>query len=156
MLYPAQYPNPRDPFYADERSSFLPSKAVTATSLTDPSLREIGGDQLVGAYAYLDASTRPQALCLMRALEAAEGAVAAGERSRDALLQRVRGEIEKAPKAELDYVELRDPDSLEPAPETLAAPTLLALAVRFPRGAGGDGENVRLIDNRVLLPQRKP
>jgi pantothenate synthetase len=86
----------------------------------------------------------------------AERAVAAGERSRDALLHLVHGEIGKAPQADLDYAELRDPDSLELAPETLAAPTLLALAVRFPRGEGRDGQNVRLIDNRVLLPQPKP
>ncbi len=89
----------------------------------------------------------------MRALTAAERAVAAGERSREALLQLVRGEIEKAPLADLDYAELRDPASLELAPETLTAPTLLALAVRFPRDGGQGGRNVRLIDNRVLLGQ---
>jgi pantoate--beta-alanine ligase len=121
-----------------------------------PTVREADGLALSSRNAHLDASTRRQALCLVRALEAAARAVAAGERSRDSLLHLVRGEIEKAPKADLDYAELRDPDSLEPAPETLVAPTLLALAVRFPRREGGDGRNVRLIDNRVLLPQRKP
>jgi pantoate--beta-alanine ligase len=120
-----------------------------------PTMREADGLALSSRNAYLDPSTRREALCLVRALRTAESAVAAGERSRDSLLQRVRDEIAKAPQADLDYAELRDPDSLEPAPETLAAPTLLALAVRFPRGEGSDGRNVRLIDNRVLLPQRK-
>ena len=118
-----------------------------------PTVREPDRLALSSRNAYLDASTRPQAICLVRALEAAERAVAAGERSCHSLLQRVRAEIAKAPQADLDYAELRDPDSLEPAPETLTAPTLLALAVRFPRGDGRDGQNVRLIDNRVLLPQ---
>jgi pantoate--beta-alanine ligase len=121
-----------------------------------PTVREADGLALSSRNAYLDAATRPQARCLVRALEAAERAVAAGERGRDALLQVVRGEIGKAPQAELDYAELRDPDSLEVAPETLVAPTLLALAVRFPRGEGRDGQNVRLIDNRLLLSQRRP
>jgi len=120
-----------------------------------PTVREPDRLALSSRNAYLDASTRPQAICLVRALEAAERAVAAGERSCHSLLQRVRAEIAKAPQADLDYAELRDPDSLDPAPETLTAPTLLALAVRFPRGDGRDGQNVRLIDNRVLLPQRE-
>jgi pantoate--beta-alanine ligase len=119
-----------------------------------PTVREADGLALSSRNAYLDASTRPQAICLVRGLEAAESAVAAGETSREALLEIVRAEIAKAPQADLDYAELRDPDSLEPAPETLTAPTLLALAVRFPRGDGRDGSNVRLIDNRVLHPQR--
>jgi pantothenate synthetase len=49
----------------------------------------------------------------------------------------------------VDYAELRDPESLEPAPAELAGPALLALAVRF----DADGGPVRLIDNRVLVPQ---
>ena len=119
-----------------------------------PTVREADGLALSSRNVHLAVATRPQALCLVRALEGAERAVAAGERNRDGLLQLVRGEIEKAPKADLDYAELRDPDSLEPAPETLVAPTLLALAVRFPRGEGRPGQSVRLIDNRVLLPQQ--
>ena len=51
----------------------------------------------------------------------------------------------------LDYAELRDPASLAPAPERLAAPTLLALAAFLPH-RNGQGE-VRLIDNRVLPVQ---
>ena len=51
-------------------------------------------------------------------------------------------------EVEVDYAELRDPATLEPARDPLAGPVLLALAVRFctPDAA------VRLIDNRVLLP----
>jgi pantoate--beta-alanine ligase len=116
-----------------------------------PTVREADGLALSSRNVHLDARTRPQALCLVRALDAAERAVAAGEQGADALLGAVRREIAKAPDAELDYAELRDPETLAPAPARLAGPTLLALAVRLPRG--GAGGRVRLIDNRVLRPQ---
>jgi hypothetical protein len=57
MLYPAQYPDPEDPFYGDDRSSYLASQSVTGTSLTDPRLAEIGAAGLKGAYTYLDAAS---------------------------------------------------------------------------------------------------
>ena len=62
----------------------------------------------------------------------------------------VESEIGKASRLEIDYAELRDPESLRPASRRLEAPTLLALAV-FVRPAGS-GATVRLIDNRVLHP----
>ena len=69
---------------------------------------------------------------------------------------RVRAELARAPLAFVEYAELRDPTSLEPAPTRLEGPTLLALAVHFPAAAGGDGARVRLIDNRVLHPHPHP
>jgi pantoate--beta-alanine ligase len=78
-------------------------------------------------------------------------AVASGERSASRVLELVVRAIGKAPRASLDYAELRDPESLEAAPAELNGPVLLALAVRFEPLSGG--EAVRLIDNRVLLPQ---
>ena len=88
---------------------------------------------------------------LAAALDAAGKFLAAGERDSGRLLACVREEIARAPRAELDYAELRDPESLEEAPARLEAPTLLALAVRMaPRGDGS--ESVRLIDNRILRP----
>jgi pantothenate synthetase len=65
----------------------------------------------------------------------------------------VRAELARAPHAFVEYAELRDPETLEPAPETLDGPVLLALAVRFP---AADGATVRLIDNRVLQPHLSP
>ena len=119
-----------------------------------PTVREPDGLALSSRNAYLDPALRREALALVRSLDAAEGAFAAGERRAAALLAGVRAELAKAPHAELDYAELRDPESLEPVPERLAGPALLALAVSFPAKRGSAAPRVRLIDNRVLQEGR--
>jgi pantoate--beta-alanine ligase len=114
-------------------------------------VREPDGLAMSSRNVHLTPETRAQALALSRALGAAQRAIDAGERSRSALEALVAREIARAPLAKLDYAELRDPESLELAPAHLTSPTLLALAVFFPK-AGGDV--VRLIDNCVLhVPQ---
>ncbi len=112
-----------------------------------PIVREADGLALSSRNVRLAPEARRQALALVRALEAAEAAVKAGERSSAALLDLARSEIARAPLARIDYVELCDPDSLQPSLAELDGPGLLALAVYFPSGAG---DPVRLIDNRVL------
>jgi len=118
-----------------------------------PTVREPDGLALSSRNVFLGPVSRREALALVRALDAAEAAVDAGERGRDAVLARVRAELARAPHAELDYAELRDPDSLEPAPARLDGPALLALAVRFPAAGDDPAARVRLIDNRVLRPK---
>ena len=114
-----------------------------------PIHREPDGLAMSSRNVYLDASMRAEALVLSRALAAADAAFRHGERSREALLERAYKEIEAAPHAEIDYVELRDPESLEAAPATLLGPAVMALAVHFPQRRGSE-DRVRLIDNRVL------
>ncbi len=116
-----------------------------------PTVREADGLARSSRNVHLHPEARRQAVALVRALDAAEAAVAAGELGAARILQLARAELEKAPLARIDYVELRDADSLGPAAEQLERPTLLALAVRF--GAPERGA-VRLIDNRVLDPRR--
>jgi pantoate--beta-alanine ligase len=118
-----------------------------------PTVREPDGLAMSSRNRRLDPEARRQALVLVRALEAAESALRAGERASSRLLDGVRREIAKAPRAEIDYAELRDPASLAPAPAYLESPTLLALAVFMRPQEPGAGDPVRLIDNRVLPVQ---
>ncbi len=113
-----------------------------------PIARETDGVARSSRNELLDPECRREARVLSRALEAAERAVAAGERSCAALLHLACLELDKAARGQIDYAELRDPESLEPALAELTGPTLLALAVQF----DADGGPVRLIDNRVLMP----
>jgi len=115
-----------------------------------PIVREPDGLALSSRNLNLDPEARRQALVLVRALDACELAVEAGERSAAALVHLARNEIAKAPRACIDYVELRDPDSLKAASDELASPTLLALAVCFAPAEEAEAPTVRLIDNRVL------
>ncbi len=53
MLFPAQYPNPEDPFYCCATGTFLQARGeLTHQSLQDPRLADIG-DNLYGAYVLL-------------------------------------------------------------------------------------------------------
>jgi pantoate--beta-alanine ligase len=115
-----------------------------------PIVREPDGLALSSRNVRLGPQARRQAVALVRALDAAEAAFTTGERRAERLLAQVRAEIARAPQAELDYVELCDPESLEAAPSLLPGAVLLALAVHFRPDADGCGAPVRLIDNRLL------
>jgi len=131
-----------------------------------PIVRDVDGVALASRNVHLHPEARRQAVALVRALDAAEGAVASGELDAARLLRLAGAEIEKAPLARIDYVELRDADSLGPIADELANPALLALAVYFDSperdSAARDRDSpnrgaqkaVRLIDNRVLDPRR--
>lgn len=117
-----------------------------------PIVREPDGVAMSSRNVRLGPEARIQARALVQALDAAEKALASGEDRRDALLEQVETILGAPPLARLDYAELRDPESLAPAPDQLCGPTLLALAVLFSVEGGKPGETVRLIDNRVLAP----
>ena len=112
-------------------------------------VREPDGLAMSSRNVHLDAEGRRQARSIVSALGAAERAVAEGERDQHRILALVEHELAAAALGQIDYAELRDPETLELAPQPLDGPTLLALAVHFRTAHDSDGR-VRLIDNRVL------
>jgi len=107
-----------------------------------PTVREPDGLALSSRNKYLTAPERERALCLSRALSAAQDLVEAGEPDAGRVLERV-GAILAEGRAEVDYAELRDAETLQPV-DRIREEVILALAARI--GA------TRLIDNRVLTP----
>jgi pantoate--beta-alanine ligase len=120
-----------------------------------PTVREPDGLALSSRNALLDPAARARARALSTALEAATELAAAGERSAAALLGAAHAALE-AFAVQAEYVELVDPDTLEPLAELATGATgtpsgqdrgaLLLLAAHV----GG----VRLIDNTTLQPAR--
>jgi pantoate--beta-alanine ligase len=106
-----------------------------------PIVREPDGLAMSSRNAYLSPDERAQATCLSGGLRAAAELHRSGERRAPALLAAARAPIEAAPLARIDYVELRDAETLADV-ERAERPAVLAMAVFFGR--------TRLIDNAVL------
>ncbi len=103
-----------------------------------PTVRERDGLALSSRNRYLSDAERQQATVLRRALLAARSAVAKGERRPGVVAETVRSMIREAPLAKIDYVEVVDAVTLEPAGEGSRV-WLIAVAVFFGK--------TRLIDN---------
>jgi pantoate--beta-alanine ligase len=106
-----------------------------------PIVREADGLAMSSRNAYLTAAERQAAVCLSRSLCKAERLVRRGETSAKVIVRLVRSELEQEPLATIEYVELRDAETLEEINDIERA-AVLALAVRIGKA--------RLIDNRVL------
>ncbi len=116
-----------------------------------PTVREPDGLALSSRNVRLGPQARRQARAIVASLELAETLIASGERDHRVLLEAVHKRLGQASLARIDYAELRDPDTLETAPDRLVGPTLLAIALQFGADPDGRGAPTRLIDNRVLL-----
>jgi len=108
-----------------------------------PIVREPDGLAMSSRNAYLDDAERQRALLLWRSLCLAGDLVERGRRSAAGIAEKMRELILSAEDAQIDYVALGDPDTLEPVDE-IRGRTLAALAVRIGK--------IRLIDNRLLEP----
>jgi pantoate--beta-alanine ligase len=108
-----------------------------------PIVREADGLALSSRNAYLSAEEHAQALVLSRGLAAAEALFDGGERKAARLSEAAKAIIAQSPLARIDYVELRDADSLAVI-DAIERPAVLAMAVFVGR--------TRLLDNRVLEP----
>jgi pantoate--beta-alanine ligase len=111
-----------------------------------PTVREPDGLALSSRNALLDPRARVRARSVSAALRAAGELAAAGERD-PRRLRAVADAVLHEAGVRSEYVELVDPDTLEPLNE-LDRPALLAIAARV----GG----VRLIDNAILQPAGAP
>jgi pantoate--beta-alanine ligase len=106
-----------------------------------PIVREADGLAMSSRNAYLSSSERSAALCLSRSIDAARALYQSGQKDLSILRERVMEEIGAEAATLLEYVELRDGDTLEEIRKADSR-TLLALAVRIGK--------TRLIDNCIL------
>jgi pantoate--beta-alanine ligase len=112
-----------------------------------PLVREPDGLAMSSRNSYLSPEDRKAALILSRSLAEAERTVAAGERSAEKVIARIRAGIEAEPLARIDYVEAVDMLNLEPVAE-IHGDVLIALAVFF--------GSTRLIDNIRIHARGEP
>ena len=107
-----------------------------------PIVREADGLAMSSRNAYLDSQQRRQAILLHRSLTRVKKSWEAGERDAAKLLATGREEFAGEKSVRLDYLEIVDPDSLDPV-ESVAGGALVAVAAFV--------GPTRLIDN-ILLP----
>jgi len=109
--------------------------------IVGPTKREADGLALSSRNKYLSEAERAAAPVLHRALQAASGAYAAGERGGAALRALMQSTIEHEPLARVQYVSCADPLTLHEL-DTITNGALLSMAVYFGK--------TRLIDNLIL------
>jgi pantoate--beta-alanine ligase len=108
-----------------------------------PTIREPDGLAMSSRNAYLNPEERQRALVLRHTLIQVEEKFRQGERQAGNLVRAGVEIFEIQPEVRLDYLEIVDPDSLNPV-ETISRPALLAVAAFV--------GTTRLIDNSILIP----
>lgn len=106
-----------------------------------PIVREDDGLAISSRNIYLSPDERKQSLILSESLKLAEDLILSGQRNVDIVISEMRKNIEKMNLANIDYIEIVQTKTLQPA-ELINGSILVALAVRF--------GNTRLIDNIIL------
>ncbi len=106
-----------------------------------PIVREADGLALSSRNIYLTSEERVRALTLSRVIHHAEGLVAGGQRRSQVVVEAAREMLAAEPSLRVDYIELVNWASLEPA-EFVGSGTLFAIAAWV--------GNTRLIDNTVF------
>jgi pantoate--beta-alanine ligase len=109
--------------------------------VSHPTVREPDGLAMSSRNRYLSVEERRQAPIIYEAFRVADEKIRAGSISKNKLAGWLRQKIESAPLAKIDYIEMVNPDDLQPVRE-LKPPVLLAAAVFFGK--------TRLIDNRLV------
>ncbi len=120
---------------------------LPVTVVGHPTIRESDGLAMSSRNAYLSADERSRALSLAKGLDAAAKRFGDGERGARELERVARAPLEAA-GMKIEYVELRDAESLAEIPAVVGARGVLAVACRI--------GTTRLIDNVVLGEDRPP
>jgi pantoate--beta-alanine ligase len=109
-----------------------------------PIVREHDGLAMSSRNAYLVGDERLRALALTRALQVAHVAFAEGERNAAKLVDCARMTLHMTEGVRLDYLELRDAETLETLEGRLERPAVMAVAAYV--------GHTRLIDNQLFTP----
>jgi pantoate--beta-alanine ligase len=109
--------------------------------LSHPTVREKDGLAMSSRNKYLSPDERRNALVLSRSMEHAQERLSGGERKAEIIKAEVEGIISSTQGCVVDYVEIVDPDNLNPV-DVIRDRAVIALAVRV--------GSTRLIDNRTL------
>jgi pantoate--beta-alanine ligase len=112
-----------------------------------PTVRDDDGLALSSRNVYLSAAQRAAAPVLYRALVAAAEVASGGERDPAVILRALVDRVATEPEAELDYAELVDAATLEPA-TTVGGEQRLLVAARF--------GTTRLLDNVAVVTAPAP
>lgn len=107
-----------------------------------PIVREADGLALSSRNTYLNKEERQAALILNKSLTLGKEMIEAGEKNAAKVREAIIKNMETEPLAKVDYVEIVDPENLEPV-ATIDAPVLVATAVYIGK--------TRLIDNVVTI-----
>jgi pantoate--beta-alanine ligase len=106
-----------------------------------PIVREADGLAMSSRNAYLDPEQRKQALVLHRSLMRVQELVGSGQRDPGKLIEAGREELAKENSVRLDYLEIVNPNTLDPIAD-VSGGALVAVAAYV--------GNTRLIDNVLL------
>lgn len=106
-----------------------------------PTLRESDGLAMSSRNVYLNPQERQAATVLFKALSLAKSLREKGEKNAEIIREAMGALIKKEPLAEIDYISIADPQTLEEL-STIDGPVLVSLAVRIGK--------TRLIDNILL------
>lgn len=121
---------------------FVRDLAMPVEVVIAPTIREADGLAMSSRNSYLDAEQRAAAPVLYRALTAAQTAYAAGQTDAEAIRQLMLETLAQEPLAQVDYVSIANPRSLQELTTIDQQGALVSLAVRIGK--------TRLIDNLVV------
>ncbi len=110
-----------------------------------PTVRQEGGLALSSRNVYLNASQKPQATVLFKALSLARSLIDQGQTNAERIIRRMKELIARKKEARIDYVAIVDLEKLNPV-KKIDQDCLICLAVKIGK--------TRLIDNLVITHEK--